>query len=227
MTGIGKLRRKTLISLDAFNKLEEEFSNQYLESTEYVSPREEPIQAVVEIAPLQTVSQNEEALNKKIAEDKLKTSDETKQLRQKIFISYSHKDKTWLDKLLLHLKPYKLEDLLWEDTKIRPGTDWRENIKKELESAKAAILLVSPYFLASDFILNNELPQLLDAAKNKGLKILWIAVTYSSYDEIEIERYQALNELSNPLDNIKDEVELNKEFVTICKKIKKEITITG
>ena len=53
----------------------------------------------------------------------------------------------------------------WDDTRIRPGSEWRSEIKQALERARAAVLLISADFLASDFIQDNELPPLLSLAR--------------------------------------------------------------
>ncbi len=143
------------------------------------------------------------------------------QLGVEVFISYSHQDQEWLTKLQKHLKPIIRNQNLfvWDDTKIRPGAEWRKEIENALAAAKVAVLLVSPNFLASDFIHENELPPLLNAAKAKGLTIIWIPLSFSSYEETEIEKYQSAHPPNQPLDSLNPAQE-NKAWVDICKKIK-------
>lgn len=87
-----------------------------------------------------------------------------------IFISYASYDnqspnveERWLDRLIQFLKPLELDGKIssWADTELSAGSNWRQDIKIAVEKAKVAILLVSPAFLASEFIRNQELPQLL------------------------------------------------------------------
>jgi internalin A len=82
-----------------------------------------------------------------------------------------------------------------------------------------AVEVVSPDFLASDFIAENELPPLLDAAEAEGLTIIWIPLTFSSYEETEIEKYQAAHPPNPPLDDLPS-ADRNRAWVDICKKIK-------
>lgn len=80
-----------------------------------------------------------------------------------VFISYSHKDKQWLERLKVHLKPF-VDDIsidVWDDTRIRVGDDWQGEIESALNKAKVAVLLISADFLASEFIKNNEIPNIL------------------------------------------------------------------
>ncbi len=143
------------------------------------------------------------------------------QLGVEVFISYSHQDQEWLTKLQKHLKPIIRNQnlLVWDDTKIQAGAEWSKEIENALEAAKVAVLLVSPNFLASDFIQENELPPLLNAAQAKGLTIIWIPLSYSSYEETEIQKYQSAHPPDQPLNSL-NQSEEDQAWVNICKKIK-------
>jgi internalin A len=148
--------------------------------------------------------------------------------RDQVFISYSHDDEKWLIKLQKMLRPLTRNKKIsvWDDRQIKSGAKWREEIKRALASARVAVLLVSPNFLDSDFIAEHELPPLLEAAKNKGLTILWVAVSESMYEETEINDYQGTNNPSEPLDSLPD-AEVNKVLKEICRQIKDEVNRPG
>jgi internalin A len=141
--------------------------------------------------------------------------------RNHVFISYSHLDWEWLDRLQTMLKPlvHSKAISLWVDTDIKAGERWREEIKQSIALATVAVLLISPNFLASDFIVEHELPPLLDAAERDGLTILWVPVSDSMYKETEIADYQAASEPSEPLDSLTP-AEANRVMVRICEQIK-------
>jgi hypothetical protein len=109
-----------------------------------------------------------------------------------VFISYSHNDQQALDELMMMLGPEKEKYNFWFDRDIQPGAKWQEEIRQNLDAARAAILLVGPAFLMSDFIRNKELPPLLKAASEGGCRILWIQLQECLVERSAISEYQAL-----------------------------------
>ena len=140
--------------------------------------------------------------------------------RNQVFVSYSHSDKRWREEFLKHLRPYiKYSNAdIWEDTKIKPGADWQKEIQTALANAKIAVFLVTPSFLASSFIAEEEMPRLLAAAKNEGLIVFWIAVSASAYKQTPIAQYQAANDPAHPL-NALTVAQRDREWVSICDKL--------
>jgi hypothetical protein len=49
--------------------------------------------------------------------------------RDFIFVSYSHRDRDWLERLLIFFKPYIRQNLkIWADPYIKVGDKWRRDI---------------------------------------------------------------------------------------------------
>ncbi len=140
-------------------------------------------------------------------------------MRSSAFISYSHKDGKWLERLNVMLTPFTRNGMtVWSDQKIKPGTLWHDEIRKALAVAKIAVLLVSPDFLASTFIHENELPPLLEEAEGGGVTILWIPIHFSNYKQTRIKDYQAVWDPSQPLASL-SKSNLNKALVAISETI--------
>ncbi|MEE8584403.1 MAG: toll/interleukin-1 receptor domain-containing protein [Acidobacteriota bacterium] len=95
-----------------------------------------------------------------------------------VFISYSHKDEEWKDRLVTHLDVLQRQGLLsvWQDRLINAGDAWGPEIQKAMDEASLAMLLVSPPVLTSDFIRNRELPYLLEQREERGLRIFPVIV---------------------------------------------------
>ena len=142
-------------------------------------------------------------------------------VREHVFISYSHQDNAWLKRLQAMLQPLlrKNSIALSSDTGIKPGSKWKDEIERALATAKVAVLLVSPAFLASEFIARHELPPLLDRAKQRGLRILWVYVSACLYEGTGIAAYQAAHDIAQPLDRLRT-AKRNEVLVQICQQIK-------
>lgn len=117
----------------------------------------------------------------------------------------------------VHLDPlFHLSDLrIWEDSMLFAGRSWNESIQTKLESSIAAIILVSPGLLDSDYVRNHEIPVFLGYAKSAGLPIYCLYLAYSVVDQIlfypttgescepvKLTDYQGLNSPEKPLADI-------------------------
>jgi TIR domain. len=144
--------------------------------------------------------------------------------RTRVFISYSRKDKRYLDELHTQLKFYERQHLIdfWDDTKIRPGARWREELNQALQSARVGVLLVSADFLDSDFINEYELPPLLEAAKNEGTKIISVMLKPCAYKYTELAEIQIANDPSRPLNSI-SKAQREKIWYDVAEFIKKSL----
>ena len=92
----------------------------------------------------------------------------------KIFISYSHEDEVWKDRLQTQLAVLELEGYfsVWDDRQIKPGDDWFAEIERALNQADVAVMLISASFLTSTFIRTEEIPTLLLRRKQEGIRLI-------------------------------------------------------
>ncbi|MCA1674232.1 MAG: TIR domain-containing protein, partial [Actinobacteria bacterium] len=83
--------------------------------------------------------------------------------RELVFVSYSHADAEWVQWLEVLLKPVvrARRSRVWADPYIPVGNDWHRDITAVIERTRVGLLLVSGDFLASDFIMDQELPALI------------------------------------------------------------------
>jgi formylglycine-generating enzyme required for sulfatase activity len=137
-----------------------------------------------------------------------------------VFISYSHKDNQWLDRLRTFLRPLEREaDLrLWSDMDIQPSSDWHAEIQTAITDANAAILLVSQDFLASDYVASDELPQILAAAAQRGLRVFPLIVSSCFLRNSPLLKFQAVNSPESPLDTLQ-ESDQNRIFTRLAESI--------
>jgi len=109
--------------------------------------------------------------------------------RAQVFISYSHSDRVWKDRVLAQLKVLEAEGMVqvFEDSQIGAGDTWSTTIQNAMRRAHVAFLLISPRFLTSEFIRNEEVPKLLKR-RTRGLRVFpliieqcdWQAVSWLS-----------------------------------------------
>ncbi len=138
-------------------------------------------------------------------------------MHKRVFISYSHEDNRWRERLVMALKPYARNEQvdLFDDRSIETGADWRKSLDTEMARANVAVLLVTSAFFASDFIARAELPRILERAKDGGLTVVWVPVSASAWEQTPLKKLQAAISPKKPLDQMA-RPEAEKALVTVA-----------
>jgi hypothetical protein len=107
--------------------------------------------------------------------------------RPTVFISYSHQDEAWKDRLTKHLRTLEAEGVLavWDDRKISAGADWASEIAGAIGRSAVAVLLISVDFLTSPFILENEVPHLIRRRTSGQLRIIPVIIHPCPWQEVK------------------------------------------
>jgi hypothetical protein len=96
-------------------------------------------------------------------------------------------------------------------------------LKSCINSRKVAVLLVTPDFIASDFIHEHELGPLLKEAEQGGVQILWVPLYASAYKETALKNYQAVLSPDKPLAGMTP-AKRAEAWVRICEEIQKAVS---
>ena len=106
--------------------------------------------------------------------------------RLKVFSVCTRTDRRWLDRMMPHLQVLSLQNLIdpWDDEQIGPGIDWLQETNKHLLEARVAIIFVSPAFLSSTFVCQNQVPSLLYRHERDGLVLCPLLVKPCLWREV-------------------------------------------
>jgi hypothetical protein len=107
-------------------------------------------------------------------------------MREKLFISYSHKDIRWFERVREQLAVLEQEGLIdaFDDTRIRAGEDWYARLDQEMREAQIALFLISASFLTSAFIRKEEIPRLFERHEAAGMILYPLLVRDCPWQEV-------------------------------------------
>ena len=119
------------------------------------------------------------------------TSEEREQVQPmdaplRIFCSYSHKDKSYIERLKEDLRPLERSDKIkfWFDRCILPSFDIDQTIIAKMDESDIFIFLLTPNFLASDYCTQEELQYALSRAKKGQSRLVGIIVRPCNWQAI-------------------------------------------
>jgi TIR domain len=124
----------------------------------------------------------------------------------KVFISYSHKDDVYRQRLEEYLAMLRNGQYVqdWNDRNISAGEDWRNSIDRNLEDADIILLLVSASFLASPYCYNIEFKRALERHKQGEARVIPIIVRECDWQQSPIGELQVLPDEGRPIANRAD-----------------------
>ncbi len=127
--------------------------------------------------------------------------------REQIFISYAHEDVLWLERLKNHMLEHSIGRslMIWDDSKIQAGENWRNQIRAALASTRIAVLMVSSHFLESEYIKKMELDYLLWAVDYEDVRLIWFTLDTCEYKQIGKHNIQAAYPPDKPLAGMTEE----------------------
>jgi hypothetical protein len=114
--------------------------------------------------------------------------------RVTLFVSYAHSNRLLASDLLRRLRellaPSRSYDYkLWQDTAILVGEDWEQRILAARDQCDLGLLLISPAFLGSRFIGEQELPMFVSGRK-ASVPVMLQPVDFVRHDLKGLERQQ-------------------------------------
>lgn len=125
----------------------------------------------------------------------------------KFFFSYAQKNwslaerfKDLISEQLNASKKYEFD--IWKDDNIPPGRDWKSSIEEALHECDFGILLISPAYLGSKFITENELPLFVGDNSKPCIPVMLGNINFRRHDLKGLEnklifRYRQNNRLKN------------------------------
>ncbi len=138
----------------------------------------------------------------------------------KLFISYARKDADYKDELLVHLKPLKRNGVIeaWHDSDVEAGDEWEPEILHQLETADVLLFLVSPNFMASDYIYNKEIVEAKKRHDHGDTTIVPIWIKPVSVPDDFLNKFQSLPKDRKPVSQWADHDEA---WVDVVQRLKK------
>ncbi len=119
----------------------------------------------------------------------------------KAFISYSHRDSHYLERLQVHLAQAIRDSLIseWTDQKIDAGSNLNDNISEALASSEIFLALVSPDYIASNYCYEKEFQTALQLQDEGKLIIVPIIIEPCEWQKTPFGRLKAIPKDGKPI----------------------------
>jgi len=137
-----------------------------------------------------------------------------------LFVSYSRKDEKYLEDFKVQTAGLRRNNQmeLWTDQDITAGKVWEKTLKQQLESADIIVFLLSPDFIASDYIYDVEITKAIERHDNGEVIIVPVLIRPCDFDSTPLTKFQALPKNAKPIKKWEDTDEAWMDVVIGLKK---------
>ncbi len=125
-----------------------------------------------------------------------------------VFFSYVHEDERWKRELEQMMAPHLRSDetlKVWIDRdEIAAGDKRLAKIQEGLAKATVAVAIVTSDYLASSFVAEHELTEMVRAADTGKLKLFWLYVSPAAYRKTALADCPAAHDPERPLSSLEE-----------------------
>lgn len=143
-----------------------------------------------------------------------------------VFISYSAEDEKFKKDLETHLVMLKREGLIrpWHSQQMEAGVEWKREISDLIDRSQLIILLISPSFLASDYLYDQEMQHAMERHESGGARVIPIIIRSANIDKTPFNKLLKLPRNLQPVDTWRNRDEIwatiAQEIRTVCNSLR-------
>jgi hypothetical protein len=143
-----------------------------------------------------------------------------------LFLSYSHSDERWAERLRDHLSALRQEELVqdWYDRDILPGEHWEDAIAAELDRANVVIPIISASFLASEYCTGVEMTRAFEMHERGDTFIVPVILRAVDWEKTSFGGLQALPRDGKPILSHRDREQALRDVARGIRRLISKIT---
>ena len=140
-----------------------------------------------------------------------------------IFISYSHNDEGWVNRLRTLLRPAEKRGLIstWVDKDIEEGRGWESQIQSQLTKSNFALILMSKNLLKSDYVKNVELPMFLQRERDESeFHLFWVLLEPCNWEYFSgLDKVQAIGGVKSSISECRTDADKQVRLIQVVERL--------
>jgi nucleoside phosphorylase len=138
------------------------------------------------------------------------TQESKKPVPLDVFISYSADDEKLKHELETHLVMLKRKGTIrpWHSQQMGAGVEWEKEISDLIDQSQIILLLISPSFLASDYLYDQEMQHAMERHESGDARVVPIIIRSATIGETPFHKLQTLPRNLQPVDTWRNRDEI-------------------